>query len=115
MLTLLHKWFASQSFLSPRKFKDNSRSVLFRHHARLTGAARLLQQGAVQIQQDRLPDQRNSEKHPHVPPPLEFESHRHKNKVKPSKVIDIIVVGSPFERPIAPAEGPAVGEIMIDF
>jgi hypothetical protein len=29
--TLLHRWFAYQSFLSPRKFKENSRSQLFFH------------------------------------------------------------------------------------
>jgi hypothetical protein len=26
---LLHKWFVYQSFLSPRKLKENSRSTLF--------------------------------------------------------------------------------------
>ena len=34
---------------------------------------------------------------------------------KSSAIVNIIVVGSPFERPAAQAEGPAVGEIMIDF
>jgi hypothetical protein len=52
---------------------------------------------------------------PKVSPSLKFESQGHENKVEPGKVIDIVVVRSPFERPVAQAEGPAVGEIMIDF
>jgi hypothetical protein len=51
--------------------------------------------------------------------PSELESHGQENKVQPGKIINLIAVGSPFERPVAQErrqdeEGQLVGHVERD-